>query len=109
VSENSFPADDASLRSDVRRLGELLGQTLVRQESQELLDLVERVRKSVREGNGSDIVENLDKKQSIQLVRAFANYFNLANIAEQVHRARVLADQRDEGQSWLSRAVDQNH
>ena len=106
MSENSFPADDASLRSDVRRLGELLGQTLVRQESQELLDLVERVRKSVREGNGSYILENLDKKQSIQLVRAFANYFNLANIAEQVHRARVLADQRDEGQSWLSRAVD---
>ena len=106
MSENSFPADDASLRSDVRRLGELLGQTLVRQESQELLDLVERVRKSVREGNGSDILENLDKKQSIQLVRAFANYFNLANIAEQVHRARVLADQRHEGQSWLSRAVD---
>jgi phosphoenolpyruvate carboxylase len=106
VSETTFPADDASLRSDVRRLGELLGQTLVRQESQELLDLVERVRKEVREGNGAEILENLDKKQSIQLVRAFANYFNLANIAEQVHRARVLADQRDEGQSWLSRAVD---
>ena len=106
MSENSFPADDASLRSDVRRLGELLGQTLVRQESQELLDLVERVRKSVREGNGSDILENLDKKQSIQLVRAFANYFNLANIAEQVHRARVLTEQRVEGKSWLSRAVD---
>ena len=106
MSEATFPADDASLRSDVRRLGELLGQTLVRQESQELLDLVERVRKAVREGGGADILENLDKKQSIQLVRAFSNYFNLANIAEQVHRARVLSDQRDEGQSWLARAVD---
>ena len=94
------------LRSDVRRLGELLGQTLVRQESQELLDLVEKVRKAVREGGGSEILENLDKKQSIQLVRAFANYFNLANIAEQVHRARVLTEQRVEGKSWLSRAVD---
>lgn len=106
VSDASFPADDASLRSDVRRLGELLGQTLVRQESQALLDLVEKVRKAVREGGGSEILDNLDKNQSIQLVRAFANYFNLANIAEQVHRARVLADQRDEGQSWLARAVD---
>jgi phosphoenolpyruvate carboxylase len=106
VSDATFPADDASLRSDVRRLGELLGQTLVRQESQELLDLVENVRKAVRDGGGSDILENLDKKQSIQLVRAFANYFNLANIAEQVHRARVLADQREDGQSWLARAVD---
>ena len=106
MSDGTFLTDDASLRSDVRRLGELLGQTLVRQESQELLDLVEKVRKAVREGGGSEILENLDKKQSIQLVRAFANYFNLANIAEQVHRARVLNEQRVEGKSWLSRAVD---
>jgi phosphoenolpyruvate carboxylase len=106
MSESAFPTDDASLRSDVRRLGDLLGQTLVRQESQELVDLVEKVRKSVRDGGGSEILENLDKSQSIQLVRAFANYFNLANVAEQVHRARVLTQQRAGGQSWLSRAVD---
>ena len=106
MSDGTLPADDASLRSDVRRLGELLGQTLVRQESQELLDLVEKVRKAVREGGGSEILDSLDKSQSIQLVRAFANYFNLANIAEQVHRARVLTSQRVEGKTWLSRAVD---
>nr|MSZ45068.1 phosphoenolpyruvate carboxylase [Actinomycetota bacterium] len=101
-----FQADDAGLRSDVRRLGELLGESLVRQEGPELLELVEQVRKSVREGGGEEILVNISVDQSVQLVRAFSNYFNLANVAEQVHRARVLADERNSGGSWLTRAVD---
>ena len=98
--------DDAELRSDVRRLGELLGESLVRQEGSELLELVEEVRKAVREGGGEEILEKLSVDQSVQLVRAFSNYFNLANVAEQVHRARVLAEERSGGGSWLTRAVD---
>lgn len=99
-------ADDAELRSDVRRLGELLGESLVRQEGSALLELVEAVRKAVREGGGEEILETLSVDQSVQLVRAFSNYFNLANVAEQVHRARVLAEERSGGGSWLTRAVD---
>ena len=99
-------ADDAELRSDVRKLGDLLGQTLVRQEGPELLALVEKVRMAVREGDGVDLLASLTVEDSVQLVRAFSTYFNLANIAEQVHRARVLADARADGGSWLTRAVD---
>ncbi|MEY3686270.1 MAG: hypothetical protein RLZZ73_128 [Actinomycetota bacterium] len=98
--------DDALLRGDVRRLGDLLGQSLVRQEGTELLELVEAVRIAVRDSGGSEILEKLSVEQSVQLVRAFSTYFHLANVAEQVHRARVLADDRAKGGSWLSRAVD---
>ena len=98
----SLANDDALLRSDVRKLGDLLGQSLVRQEGQELLDLVE----SVRKDGGTELLENLSVEDSVQLVRAFSTYFHLANVAEQVHRARVLAETRAAGGSWLSRAID---
>lgn len=106
MSQSPVAADEAGLRSDVRRLGDLLGQTLVRQEGPELLALVEDVRKAVKEGNGDEILAGLSVEDSVQLVRAFSTYFHLANVAEQVHRARVLAQARATGGSWLARAVD---
>jgi len=105
-NSTNIATDDAHLRSDVRKLGDLLGQSLVRQEGQELLDLVESVRKAVREGGGIELLEKLSIEDSVQLVRAFSTYFHLANVAEQVHRARVLAQSRAAGGSWLSRAID---
>ena len=97
---------DESLRADVRLLGDLLGQTLVRQEGQELLDLVESVRKAVREGTDGEVLKDLSVDDSIQLVRAFSTYFHLANVAEQVNRVRIISESREVNGSWISRAVD---
>ena len=92
---------ESALRADIRLLGNLLGETLVRQEGQGLLDLVERVRaltKLLRSPQAelaapaeelTAILAGLDLETTIQLVRAFSSYFYLANIAEQTHR---LAD-----------------
>ena len=102
----SIARDDLALRSDVRKLGELLGETLVRQEGPELLALVESVRMAVRAGGGEEILSDLSVDDSVQLVRAFSTYFHLANVAEQVHRARVLQEERDLSGSWITRAVD---
>ena len=98
--------DDASLRSDVRALGELLGQSLVRQEGQSLLDLVEKVRAAVRKGNGEAELKEVNVDQAVQLVRAFSTYFHLANVAEQVHRSRVLEKERAASGSWIAQAVN---
>ena len=102
----SSSTDNADLRNDVRKLADLLGQTIARQESDELLSLVESVRLSVREGQQDQILSKLDDSQTISLVRAFSNYFNLANVAEQVNRSKVLADAHSSGGSWLKKTVD---
>ena len=98
--------DDASLRSDVRALGELLGKSLIRQEGPALLDLVEKVRAAVRNGQGEAELKVVSVDQAVQLVRAFSTYFHLANVAEQVHRSRVLENKRAESGSWIAQAVN---
>ena len=99
-------ADNANLRNDVRRLADLLGQTLARHEGDELLALVESVRLGVREGQQDQILNHLTDSQTISLVRAFSNFFNLANVAEQVDRSKVLAAEHKAGGSWLGKAVE---
>ena len=102
----SSSADNTELRNDVRRLADLLGQTIARQESEQLLSLVESLRLSVREGKQDQVLSKLDDTQTISLVRAFSNYFNLANVAEQVNRSKVLAEAHKSGGSWLSKTID---
>ena len=100
--------DDAALRSDIRLLGELLGETINRHKGAELLDLVERVRAASRV-DAHEVAEqlnDLDVETAIDLARAFSTYFNLANIAEQVHRGRALAQDRKASGGVLARTAN---
>ncbi|HEX8581690.1 MAG TPA: phosphoenolpyruvate carboxylase, partial [Acidimicrobiales bacterium] len=105
--ERPAAADDAALRADVRRLGALLGETLQRQEGEELFDLVEEVRALVRTDSAAAAarLSALDVATAGVLVRAFTTFFHLANTAEQVHRWRVLRRRREAEGGWLERAV----
>ena len=98
-------SDNSALRNDVRKLADLLGETLARQEGAELLNLVESVRLAVREGKPDQALSNLSVSKTVSLVRAFSIYFNLANVAEQVDRVKLLANQQHLGGSWISQAV----
>ena len=73
---------DADLRTDIRRLGHQLGNSLVRQHGETLLETVEKVRRLARdlrkeggrEGSTAELTRLLadaDADQAIQLVRAF--------------------------------------
>lgn len=92
-----MPDRDAALRDDVRHLGRLLGRVLRDRCGDEVFETVESVRrlsKRARAG-GDDAFSELGELLSIlpldraELVaRAFAQFLNLANIAEQHHRIR---------------------
>lgn len=98
---------DAALRADIRRLGRLLGQTLVRQEGPQLLELVEEVRALVRSdpAEAARRLSGSDVATATNLARAFSTYFHLANITEQVHRARELQRRRVAEGGWLDQAA----
>ena len=70
---------DARLREHIRELGALLGQTMVRQESQSLLDLVEEVRHLVRTdpAAAARTLADVDLPTATRLARAFSIYFDL--------------------------------
>ncbi|UGY91854.1 phosphoenolpyruvate carboxylase [Streptomyces gobiensis] len=98
----------SALRADIRRLGDLLGETLVRQEGPELLELVERVRALTRSDveAAADLLSGTDLQTAARLVRAFSTYFHLANVTEQVHRGRELRAHRAADGGSLARTAD---
>ncbi|WP_406148313.1 phosphoenolpyruvate carboxylase [Streptomyces sp. NBC_01012] len=107
-SADQTPAANTELRADIRRLGDLLGETLVRQEGQDLLDLVERVRALTRTDGeaAAELLGDTDLETAAQLVRAFSTYFHLANVTEQVHRAHEMRDRRSAEGGLLARTAD---
>jgi phosphoenolpyruvate carboxylase len=91
-----------SLRGNVSFLGRLLGDTIAAAEGQPFLDLVEQIRrlsKSAREGSAQArdelqaVLQNLHNEQLVPVARAFSQFLNLANIADQHHNVSRGADQ----------------
>jgi phosphoenolpyruvate carboxylase len=113
---NGDHADEAdrALRDDIRFLGQLLGESLARQESAHLLDLVESIRTESKAALSDpaarrrlgETLAGLDVETGTLLARAFVAYFHLANIAEQVHRADELTQRSHVATSALERTID---
>jgi phosphoenolpyruvate carboxylase len=107
----SDQSKDAPLRADIRRLGDLLGETLKRLGGERLFEIEENVRALCKQLRGAQasghasgktdgkeaavierelkrLLQRLSLDDTIGVIRAFSVYFQLVNIAEQYHRIR---------------------
>lgn len=104
----------APLRHDVRTLGDMLGRVLKAQKGEALFTRVENIRQvsvQARAEGEVDIarlaalLEPLEPPELLDVARAFSQFLNLANIAEQQHRVRLRRQQQSyaaDGQSYDS-------
>lgn len=100
LREVEFPAVDAPLKDDVRRLGALVGAMLAEQLGEDFYREVERLRTdAIRRREAAlpigmlfDAVQGKPPAEAERLARAFATYFQVVNVAERVHRIRRRRD-----------------
>ncbi|MEY1662511.1 phosphoenolpyruvate carboxylase [Isoalcanivorax beigongshangi] len=94
----------APLRDNVRLLGDMLGRTLKDQEGEAVFERVERIRQAavkaraagnVDIGRLKPLLAALDDRQLGVVARAFSQFLNLANLAEQQHRVRLRRQHQD--------------
>src|SRR3954454_4291473 len=92
--------EDARLRTDIRLLGRILGDTVRDQEGADVFDLVERIRQtSIRFHRDDDrparreleiILDSMSTSETLRIVRAFSYFSHLANIAEDQNNIRQM-------------------
>ncbi len=98
--------DQRALRDEIRWLGELLGHVLREQEGVEAFDLVEEIRALARlrregdeeaEGRLIRKIRELEPARLEPLIRALSVFFDLANLAEDRERVRVVRERERSG------------
>ncbi|MCY3583492.1 MAG: phosphoenolpyruvate carboxylase, partial [Chloroflexi bacterium] len=99
-------AGSTILSQDIHLLGSWLGVIIQEQSGMEAYDLVEEIRamsKARRDGDATaafqlaDRLENLPLDSKQVLIKAFSNYFQLINIAEDLQRIRVIRQREADG------------
>ncbi|MFQ3230294.1 phosphoenolpyruvate carboxylase [Reinekea sp.] len=93
-----------TLRDNVRLLGELLGGTLLEHHGTDIYRKVEEIRKQGKVVNQSDTgdateliktLSSLEDKDILPIARAFNQFLNLANIAEQQYFSSAESSNKD--------------
>ena len=102
------------LSDDIHLFGDLLGEVIRTQHGQDAFETVEAVRAAAKARRNHDPLAHITLTRIIEgqglmgkrvLIKAFSNYFQLINIAEDQQRVRVLRQREREG--TLSESVEE--
>ncbi|WOJ95424.1 phosphoenolpyruvate carboxylase [Congregibacter brevis] len=104
-----------SLRNNVSLLGSMLGETMAKSHGEDFLASVEKIRLLSKSGSTGDdssweqletLLAGLETEQLGLVARAFAQFLNLANIAEQHHGLSREMDAVNSASRTLSGVMD---
>ncbi len=111
--------DPTSLRQNVKLLGRMLGEVVRQHGGEAIYDSVESIRQLSKhaqiENNFDRLFETLgrlDDEATLQIARAFSQFLNLANIAEQHHSTADATAERLSLEATLSgtiRSLQETH
>ena len=102
---STLPPESTSetLAGQIRELGHILGDTIVKLEGKAIFDLEEKLRLLAKTSRAGDAnaekelraaVQKLTPAEAARMAMAFTVYFELVNLAEETHRVRILRRRR---------------
>jgi phosphoenolpyruvate carboxylase len=98
-----LPPEADALSTEIRQLGRVLGEVMVKLEGKEIFDLEEKLRLLAKSSRAGDVqaerdlataIQNLSVVEAGHMAMAFTVYFELVNLAEETHRVRLLRKRR---------------
>ena len=100
------------LSARIRLLGNLLGDTIIEQEGQEIFDLEEEIRALAKDWRAGDdtiqarieaLMPDLisDLPRAFAILKAFTTYFQLVNLAEENQRVHILRERQRKAEASI--------
>ncbi len=106
------PLDTSTLKQNVRLLGDALGAVIKRSAGDDVFQNIERIRQASKDAKDAELTEalfeqmrDLDSEQLHLIARGFAQFLNLANIADQQFTTSAAMSERVGARSIVSRTI----
>jgi phosphoenolpyruvate carboxylase len=108
------PLDTSTLKQNVRLLGNALGQVIQRSAGDGVFQNIESIRQTSKSATDAVMTEalfeemrGLDAKELHLIARGFAQFLNLANIADQQFTTSTAMSERGDAKHVVSRTIEE--